>query len=129
LAGLPTEEVNAVLIAEAAREGDRLVLEVFEVSAFNTGIALSYLVGLLNPQRIIIGGGMSASLDLMWEKIQDTLILNTMDYPLRQVEALTSGLGNRAGVLGAAMMSIRTMIGRVSNPPLGSRTFRGLDQG
>ncbi|MCX5976498.1 MAG: ROK family protein [Coprothermobacterota bacterium] len=113
LASLPTEEINAVRIAEAAREGDRLALEVFEVSAFYTGLALSCLVGLLNPQRIILGGGMSAALDLMWEKIQDTLTLHTMDYPLRQVEVLPSDLGNRAGVLGAAMMSIRTIIGRV----------------
>ncbi|MCX5971509.1 MAG: ROK family protein [Coprothermobacterota bacterium] len=106
---LPSEEIDAVKIAEAAREGDRLAIEVFEVSAFYTGLALSYLVGLLNPQRIIIGGGMSAALDLMWEKIQDTLTLHTMDYPLRQVEVVPSGLGNRAGVLGAAMMSIRTI--------------------
>jgi len=109
LASLPSEEIDTVRIAEAAREGDRLAREVFEVSAFYTGLALSYLIVLLNPQRIIIGGGMSAALDLMWEKIQETLALHTMDYSLRQVEVVPSGLGNRAGVLGAAMMSIRTI--------------------
>jgi glucokinase-like ROK family protein len=109
---LTPEEIDTERIAEAARESDELALEVFRTSAFYTGLALSYLVNLLNPAKIILGGGMAQALDLMWDTILGTLTLHALDYPLRQVEVVRSKLGNEAGVLGAAMMGIRHAQGR-----------------
>lgn len=42
-------------IAEAASNGDKTALEIFEISGTHLGIGLSLLIDILNPQKIVIG--------------------------------------------------------------------------
>lgn len=63
-------ELTAVQVAQAASQGDQLAREVLLQAAEYVGVALANVVSLLNPDLIIIGGGVAQSGDLFIQKIQ-----------------------------------------------------------
>lgn len=107
LSGLPPEQIEPIQIAAAARHGDRLAMEAFSISAYYTGLALSYVTTLLNPGTIIIGGGLAEALDLMQQTIQETLEMNSFAPALTHLRLVPARLGNQAGMIGAAMLAFQ----------------------
>ncbi|GAK55517.1 glucokinase, ROK family [Candidatus Vecturithrix granuli] len=65
------DQLTMIQVAEAASQGDRLALEVLLQAAEYVGVALANVVSLLNPDVIIIGGGVAQSGDLFIQKIQE----------------------------------------------------------
>ena len=61
--------VDAKLVAEAAREGDKQALKIFEEVTENICVGIGDLVNLLNPEHVFIGGGISLSGDFFYEMI------------------------------------------------------------
>jgi glucokinase len=106
LQGTPAEKIDARLIAEKAREGDKIARQAYHQAAYWIGVAFSCLVQLLNPRAIIIGGGMSEAWDLMEDRVLEVLYTLTMEYPLKHLEIRRSLLGNMAGVMGAAFLGL-----------------------
>ena len=51
-------ELTPLDVYEAGIQGDRLSLEVFRLSGTYLGIALGGLVNVLNPEAIVVGGGL-----------------------------------------------------------------------
>ena len=64
--------MNTKQVAEAASKGDPLAKEVLFKAAEYIGIALANVVSLLNPDLIIIGGGVTQSGSLFIDKIKET---------------------------------------------------------
>jgi glucokinase len=107
LSGLPPKQIDPIQIAAAARHGDRLAMEAFSISAYYTGLALSYVTTLLNPGTIIIGGGLAEALDLMQQTIQETIGMNSFAPALTHLRLVPARLGNQAGMIGAAMLAFQ----------------------
>ena len=107
LSSLPPKQIEPIQIAAAARHGDRLAMEAFTMSAYYTGLALSYVTALLNPGTIIIGGGLAEALDLMQLTIQETLEMNAFAPALKDLRLVPARLGNQAGMIGAAMLAFQ----------------------
>jgi len=57
-------KITASVVATAARNGDAYAKGLFERAGYYVGIALSNLANLLDPDRIVIGGGLSKASDL-----------------------------------------------------------------
>lgn len=49
------DKITTKDIADAAADGDKTALEIFEISGKHLGMGLSILIDVLNPQRIVIG--------------------------------------------------------------------------
>jgi glucokinase len=103
-AGGDIEAITAEMVVEAANAGDKAGVEIMGRVGDMLGEALVGLVNLLNPQAIVVGGGIGESCPLVIERaaarIQDEALAGRRD--VRVVPAL---LGNDAGVAGAAALA------------------------
>jgi glucokinase len=99
------ETLDAAAVAQAARSHDRLGLLVVEHIATMVSYGIAAVQNILDPQAIIIGGGIAKSLDLLLpvinKKLPD-LILASSD---RSTEIKGSALGYNAALVGAASLA------------------------
>lgn len=99
-------KIDPSLIVEMAEKGDRLCLEALTESAKYTGKIISYLINILNPEKIIIGGGMSEVKNILFPIIRETAQLYSLVVPFENCSIVKSGLGTESGVIGAAKMAL-----------------------
>ena len=99
--------LNAKIIADRARQGEETAIQVYEKTGYYLGKAIASTANILNPKKIIIGGGVSESMDLFYPALMETLnrMLFRAANPNLTVEK--TALGNDAGLLGAAAVGLR----------------------
>ncbi len=102
------ENITAREIGQAAREGDTLALEVISRAAYYLGVGLANVVNILNPDAIIIGGGLSKLGDLLLEPAIKVVQERAFQLPAQAVRIVPSQLGDDAGIIGAAVFAYRT---------------------
>ncbi len=95
--------VTARHVVTAAREGDELALALLRTEARLLGIGFANLLHLYAPERIIVGGGVSAGLDLMMPDIEMEIRHRALPA-YRDVPVLPAALGRMAGLVGAASL-------------------------
>jgi glucokinase len=64
--------IDGQAVARAAAQGDELAWESLAVSARALGVAIGGVANLINPQRFILGGGVTKSGDRWWELLRAT---------------------------------------------------------
>jgi glucokinase len=99
------EDVTAELVAVAARRKDRLALSVIDEAAGYLGIGLANLVNIINPQMIIIGGGVSKMGAMLFRPAGKSMKEHAFKLPARTVRVVRPGLGMDAGLIGAAIFT------------------------
>ena len=103
LAGVDAE-ITPYLVAKAAEAGDPVAKRIFEIMGEYIGLGLTSVVNLLNPEKIIIGGGVAESGELLLAPIRKTIKERAMVIAGEAVEIVPAQLGNSAGVIGASML-------------------------
>jgi glucokinase len=96
-------DVTAQTVSAAARKGDALALAVIEKSADYLGIGVANLVNLMNPQMIIIGGGVSKMGEMLLRPTRKSMKANAIELPARSVRLVRPRLGVDAELTGAAL--------------------------
>jgi glucokinase len=98
-------------IVAAAKEGDSVALEVIEgtASALSVGIAAALL--LLNLDRIVIGGGVSAAGDFILDRIAGETRRRVFPQVAADCTFSLAELGGDAGVVGAARVAMVGLAG------------------
>ncbi|NPV70501.1 MAG: ROK family transcriptional regulator [Firmicutes bacterium] len=105
-------EWTAERVAELATQGDEIAVEAFRKAGTTLGIALSGIVNLLNPELMIIGGGVSQVGDLLLEPLRQEISRRALSMSLRAVPIIQSRLGADSGLMGAwAMVFEETFTG------------------
>jgi glucokinase len=99
---------SAFDVYSAGKLGDPLALEVFRRVGTYLGIALAGLVNVLNPQVIVIGGGVSAGWDLFIDCTREQIKKRAFRQPGERVKLVRAALGDDAGTLGAAKLAFET---------------------
>ena len=107
LSGEP--DITPLKVYEAGRAGDALSLEVFRLFATYLGIAIGGLVNVLNPEAIVIGGGVSAGWDLFIDQLRAEISRRAFPHPAERVRLLRSELGDDAGIVGAAFLAAESV--------------------
>jgi glucokinase len=105
IADLAQNDLNQItpkLIAEAARAGDEIALDIYEKAGFYLGVTAANVCVAIGPRRIIIAGGVSRAGDLLLNPMRRTLLERVSVMPVEQVEVVQSQLGDTAGVIGVA---------------------------
>ncbi len=102
--------VSARIVAEAARKGDALALAVIKESAGYLGIGVANLVNLMNPEMVIIGGGVSKMGEMILRPTRKSMKANAIALPAGTVRLVRSQLGVDAELTGAALYA-RDMLG------------------
>lgn len=84
------------------KNGDPKAAEIFDSVGYYLGIALAGLINTLNPEIIVIGGGLSEGWDAIRASAVKEIGSRTFLEPLERAQIVTSALGDDAGILGAA---------------------------
>ena len=84
-----------------ANQGNRRAVEFWHETAEHIGNGLVGLVNLLNPRKIIIGGGVSNNHKFLFPMIRSIIQRRAMDTQARMVKIVRAQLGSDAGLLGA----------------------------
>ncbi len=109
------------LINQAARQGDTAARGVWEEIGRLLGSGLANITNLLNPERIIIGGGVASAWRFFYPELIRTLRAQAMDISGRSVRVVRATLGNNAGIVGAAVL-VWEMTGGRRLPQTGRRS-------
>ena len=88
----------------AAASGDRAALALVEVEARWLGLGLVNLIHIYSPDLVVLGGGMTAGLDLMRPFIAAEIASRAM-IPFRDTPFLRASLLDNAGLVGAAALA------------------------
>ena len=94
-------------IMELALSGDTESMNIWKEIGKYLGIGTASLINLLNVDSIVIGGGISNAWDLFNESMFVELEARALRGPLQRVKIVKSGLGNDAGILGAAYLAMK----------------------
>jgi len=93
-------------LRKALRKGDKLVEKVVESAAEYTGIAIANLINILNPEVVVLGGGVIDALeDEMMSIITETALDYAMPGTVKGIEIIASKLGDNAGITGGAVLA------------------------
>src|SRR6185503_1155109 len=88
-------------LRKAIRRGDKLVDRIVEEAAEFTGIAVANVINILNPEVVVLGGGV---IDALEDEMMAIIVETAKDYALpgtdKGVEILPSKLGDDAGIVG-----------------------------
>lgn len=100
-----TGKIRAKDVFDAAKADDPAALAIVDQVAFYLGFALSHMANLLNPGKIVIGGGVSAAGEFLFSRIRDSFKRYvTFPFVVESCEILPATLGNDAGVIGAGWL-------------------------
>lgn len=97
-------EITPYIVAKSAEAGDMVAKKIFDFMGEYLGTGLASIVNLLNPEKIIIGGGVAAAGDLLMTPLKETLLKRSMPIPAQVVEIVPAQLGNNAGVIGSSLL-------------------------
>lgn len=92
-------------IVRRARRGDRAARKILREAGHHLGLALANLVSLLNPEIIVVGGGVASAGSLLLRPARATMQRWAQPLAARQVRVVRSRLGSRAGLLGVARLA------------------------
>jgi glucokinase len=100
-----TEDLTSKKVYEAGKEGDELAIEVFRRMGVYLGIGLASLINVLNPEIVVIGGGLSNGWDLFEKHMHQQVLERAFPIPARRVKIVRAQCGDDAGLLGAAKLA------------------------
>ena len=107
---LAGREITTAAIEDAALAGDPLALQVVDEAAEYLGIAVAGMLNLLNPGRVIIGGGLARLGELLLVRLRRSMASRTLVSSIAPTEIVTSELGPRTVAVGAATLVLQNAL-------------------
>jgi len=98
------EQITGKSVTDAAKAGDELARELLAEAGCYIGLGLVNLIHILEPKRVLIGGGVSQAGDLLFEPIRETVYQRVMSPIYRVVEIVPAALGADVGLMGAVAL-------------------------
>jgi glucokinase len=102
----PPEQCTPADLEQLARAGDRIAAGLWEQLGTEIGAALVNAIWLLNPDAVVIGGGVAKAGDLLFEPILRTIRDRVSPLFYEQLHLLPATLGNDAGIIGCAELAL-----------------------
>jgi glucokinase len=106
LAGGDPEAVRGEHVTAAAQEGDAGAIAVMDELGWWVALGIANLVNLLDPEVVVIGGGLVEAGDLLLAPVRSSygeLVMSAAHRP--SVPIVPAELGEHAGAIGAALLS------------------------
>ncbi len=104
LAGGDIDRINAKTVFDAAKAGDAAAFRVFDRYCDYLAITINNIICLLDPDMIVLGGGVSHAGEFLLEHVRQKVIRYVLYKELPFAEIRLASLGNDAGIIGAAML-------------------------
>lgn len=104
LAERDVNKIEAKTVFDAAKQGDALATEIVNAALNYLGTAIAGAINLLDPQAVILEGGMSRAGDILLSKVKQAVKQRQMKYTGSKTEILISQLEDAAAVGAAALI-------------------------
>lgn len=98
--------IDAKQIADLAYKKDETAIKTFELEGYYLGKILALISNVLNPERVILGGGVSISFSLFEKSLQKSLRNHIYVSANKDLEISPSQFGYNGGIFGAAAIAI-----------------------
>ena len=98
--GIPYSRAEAVFTAASA--GEQVAVTILKDGGVALGVSLGWLVNILDPQALILGGGLGSIEGLYWDAMMAATRAHIWADTSRDVPIQHAMLGNDAGIIGAA---------------------------
>jgi len=106
LAGTDLADIRSGVLAEAIRQGDRVVQDIVRQAAARLGLAAANLVNLFAPDVLVLGGGLVAALPKIFvDEVTRVVREEVMETFRGKTRIVAAKLGDEAGILGAAALA------------------------
>lgn len=96
--------VTAKNVFDSARNGDKTAQNIIDEVAFHLGLVLANIGNTLNPEKIVLGGGVSRAGEVLLNPIKENFDRFSFPRVKESTEIAIATLGNDAGVIGAAWL-------------------------
>jgi len=94
-------DITPEMIDKAAGKGDRFAIGIWKNTGHYIGTALADIANILDPEAIVIGGGMANAGKGLFDSIRETVRARAMKGPAERVRIVRAKLGYDAGLIGA----------------------------
>jgi glucokinase len=99
-----------------ARAGDPRARAGLERVGRYLGVGIANMITVITPQRVVIGGGVAASVDMLLDAIRDEVGRHVFTTSMEGVEIVPAELGTWAGAIGAAIHGAEQAASGASEP-------------
>ena len=89
-------------IGKQALSGDKLARKAIRDTGVTLGVAIASLVNILNPDVVVVGGGISKIGDLLLNPIREEVAKRAFPKAVEGLKIVKAELGDNAGAIGAA---------------------------
>lgn len=96
--------INSIIAAKRARTGDIKAKEVFAKLGKNLGIGIANIINILDPEVIILGGGISLARKFILTGIKENIEKYVISPAAKKTKILFSRLGRLGGAIGATFL-------------------------
>jgi N-acetylglucosamine repressor len=101
--------IDGKIVYDAALKGDALSIEILSEAGRYLGIGLTNIIHMLNPKKIIIGGGVANANGYVLESVKETIQKRCLTQSAKQTEILLSKLGADATAIGAVTLILQEL--------------------
>ena len=105
-------ELDGAAVVEAARAGDPLAADTWRRALAGLGAGTVSFVHVLNPEIIVVGGGVANAGEMLFAPLRDYVKRWTLPGFSEHLQIVPAALGNRVGILGAAVWGWRNQAGQ-----------------
>jgi glucokinase len=106
---LGTDRLDARAIAEAAATGEPAATEAITVAGWMLGSIVGFAVNVLDPHRVVVGGGLGVAGGLYWTTFLESLQHHVWAPASRSVGVVMARFGEHSGTVGAAVAASETV--------------------
>ncbi|MCR5456556.1 MAG: ROK family protein [Clostridiales bacterium] len=100
------DSLNAKTVAEAARRGDELALDIYRECGRNLGRSVSILLDIINPDTVVIGSIFERSEDLLRAEMEKAISEEALEYTRKICKIKKAELGDLIGDYAAVSIAI-----------------------
>ena len=100
-----TAAIRSGILAKAFEANDELTVDSIHEAAVYLGLGLASVINLLNPARIIVGGGVIEAIDGIVSIAERTARREALETSSKSVKIVRAALGDFSGVVGAALLT------------------------
>lgn len=110
----PTDSITAQDVINAARRGDLFSQQLITESGYHLGTAIAGLVNLINPEIIVVGGGVAQLGDLLLDPIRKAVKERSLLVSWQAVRISAAVLGRRSSAMGAVAQALSMSLHRIA---------------
>jgi glucokinase len=97
-------QISLEELSSLADHNNKKAVRIWKKVGSRLGVALVGVVNLLNPDCIVIGGGVANAGRILFDSVEETILSRAMIVQAKAVKVVKAKLGNDAGMIGASLL-------------------------